>query len=420
MIPISLSQTIETLPGAPAAAPDPANSASFSSLLADAAAAATDMPQDDGAALTAQPANAASPALAATSASATPLLDTAAPALMPEDASAPRDDAGHDQPRLEITQAAVSAITLGIAGAPSQQQPAGVLQVDDANRARNSRPGHVAGRAAATKVDALDSSVPISEAPGKEQADPAALTMQQALAAVASLSVASGAPQQPTASAKTSPAPALSSNTAPSARAAPSPARTDGTPLHDSKLAPAPVSTLTTVQSNSLAMLLEQRGPATTQVRSAQGPSAPVAASQLADLSSHAHSYDLHQLDALVRDIAEVSGTTGRAAMRLTADQLGPLEIRLHRSDAGMTITIRTETEQSHSTVVQAQQQLSDDMRANGVKLAATSVMLGHGGSEAERQNRQPLPFAPPIEAAASDADQSETCDEQRPAGRYA
>lgn len=129
---------------------------------------------------------------------------------------------------------------------------------------------------------------------------------------------------------------------------------------------------------------------------------------------------DLHQLDALVRDIAAVSGTTGRADFRLTADQLGPIDVRLHNSDAGMAVTIRTHDDQSHSAVAQAQQQLTDEMRANGLKVAATNVMLGGGGADRQRQDRQNAPAALPIEVAAAETEQSQSPDEPRPDGRYA
>lgn len=128
---------------------------------------------------------------------------------------------------------------------------------------------------------------------------------------------------------------------------------------------------------------------------------------------------DLQQLDALVRDIAAVSGTSARAEFRLTASQLGPLDVRLHTSDAGVAVTIRTHDDQSHTTVAQAQQQLSDDMRANGLKVAATNVMLG-GDTDRQRHDRPNGP-ALPIEVAAPEADQPQpSSNEQRPEGRYA
>lgn len=128
---------------------------------------------------------------------------------------------------------------------------------------------------------------------------------------------------------------------------------------------------------------------------------------------------DLHQLDALVRDIAAVSGASGRAEFRLTASQLGQIDVRLHTSDAGVAVTIRTHDDQSHTTVTQAQQQLGDDMRANGLKVAATNVMLG-GDMDRQRHDRPNAPVLP-IEVATAEADQPQSSsNEQRPEGRYA
>lgn len=141
-------------------------------------------------------------------------------------------------------------------------------------------------------------------------------------------------------------------------------------------------------------------------------PSAPVG------LAAGSSELDLHQLDALVRDIAAVSGTNSRAAFSLTADQLGPIEVRLHTSDAGVAITIRTHDDQSHATVTQAQQQLTDDMRANGLKVVATNVMLS--GGDRQRQDRPNVPAALPIEVAAPEADPPSSLNEPRPDGRYA
>ena len=249
--------------------------------------------------------------------------------------------------------------------------------------------------------------------------NPALLTIQQALVAAASLSPSclSGQPDVGQAEQKSPRTAVISLNELAAARGA--------SPLPDAKPNSAePQNPLELqapsqgLQSHDLASVLDQQllQPAhrSDAPRSASAAPLTIASPEPSQAS------DLHQLDALVRDIAEVSGTSGRAALRLTAEQLGNLEIKLHRSDEGISVTIRTESEQAHSTVAQAQQQLADDMRANGLKLTATSVMLGHGGAGQERQDRQGLPFAKPIEAAASESEASETSNDERPDGRYA
>jgi hypothetical protein len=255
--------------------------------------------------------------------------------------------------------------------------------------------------------------------------NPATLTMQQALAAAALLS-GPGAHPQPQATlpslvvTQDSSALPITKNPRLATRMVGSLPLAEGAATRDTKASGPAMAALTSIQPHSLALLLDPQAPAKMQVHDGAGPLATSSSSTDAGTSGASHSPDLHQLDALVRDIAELSGSTGRAAMRITADQLGPLDVRLHRSDAGMTVSIRTQSEQSHATVVQAQQQLSDDLRANGLKVAATSVMLGQGGTGTDRHDRQPLPFAPPIEAAATQAEQHHTTDEDRPAGRYA
>jgi hypothetical protein len=275
---------------------------------------------------------------------------------------------------------------------------------------------------------------------GEQKSDPAALTIQQALTAAALLSGPNELQQQqqqqplqqqqpPQAQAASIISPRISvaqdPSTAPFVNTTPSSTSRASSTEHVQGLvqeettrpvAPAP----TTLQPHSLALILDQSTAAMTQPHGAT--SSTVTNSMLHAMNSPAspQGIDLHQLDALVRDIADLSGSSGRAAVRLTAEQLGPLEIKLHRSDAGMTVSIRTQSEQSHSTVAQAQQQLADDMRANGLKVAATSVILGHGGAGAERHDRQPFRFGAPIEAATTDSDQPQTPDEERPSGRYA
>lgn len=127
----------------------------------------------------------------------------------------------------------------------------------------------------------------------------------------------------------------------------------------------------------------------------------------------------LSQLDALVRDIAELSGSSGRAAFRVSARELGDVHVQLRTTDAGLSVNIRTQTEHSHSAVAQAQGQLAEDMRANGLKVAATSVAVGHDGAQRGGGERHPVPRHVPVETApASELD--EPVNEQRRDGRYA
>jgi Flagellar hook-length control protein FliK len=128
---------------------------------------------------------------------------------------------------------------------------------------------------------------------------------------------------------------------------------------------------------------------------------------------------DLSQLDALVRDIAELSGSSGRAAFRVSGRELGDVHVQLRTTDAGLSVNIRTQSEHGHSAVAQAQGQLADDMRANGLKVAATSVAVGHEGAERNGGERHPVPRHVPVETApAPELEQPQN--EQRRDGRYA
>lgn len=130
---------------------------------------------------------------------------------------------------------------------------------------------------------------------------------------------------------------------------------------------------------------------------------------------------DTNQLDSLMREISEVAGKTGRAAFRMTSEHLGGLEVRLHTEERGVSVTIRTESEQSHTALTQAQKQLTDDLRANGLRVAETSVALGRDNSEQDRSQRSAKqPSFVQIETAMVDLEQDENPINARASGRFA
>lgn len=130
---------------------------------------------------------------------------------------------------------------------------------------------------------------------------------------------------------------------------------------------------------------------------------------------------DTNQLDSLMREISEVAGKTGRAAFRMTSEHLGGLEVRLQTQERGVSVTIRTESEQSHTALSQAQKQLTDDLRANGLRVAETSVALGRDNSEQDRSQRSAKqPSIVQIETAMVDLEQDESPINARASGRFA
>jgi hypothetical protein len=435
MITVSLQSFLESLLGTPAGAKTPAaKPGDFSSLLAsggampvDPTGKATDALADPGATpspLTSDAAAASSSApsvygLVSQPANGTPSSDLAlAPATVETFTEQPTDQKSDVGVALSSNNPAVPA-RIELSDVP----PEPLLDVRaHAQKTTRTVPGADAADPDATQLQKADD----AKLDGGHDVNPATLTMQQALAAAALLSGPPAHQQQQTTlpglvvAQDSSAALPITKNPRPAGRMAGSPLVAEGVAARDMKTAGPAMAALTSIQPHSLALLLDQQTPAKLPIHDGAGPLATLSSSTDVATSGASQSPDLHQLDALVRDIAELSGSTGRAAMRITGDQLGPLDIRLHRSDAGMTVSIRTQSEQSHSTVVQAQQQLSDDLRANGLKVAATSVMLGQGGTGTDRHDRQPLPFAPPIEAATTQAEQDHTTDEERPAGRYA
>lgn len=108
-----------------------------------------------------------------------------------------------------------------------------------------------------------------------------------------------------------------------------------------------------------------------------------IAASALAD----------DALDAISRDIAQTASSEGRAAFRINAQALGALDIRIERSDAVVSVGIRTQSEDSRAIVANAQGRLAEDMRGNGLRVGETQVSGDARTADRERQpGREPPP----------------------------
>ncbi|RST31565.1 flagellar hook-length control protein FliK [Sphingomonas ginkgonis] len=418
-----------------------ASGVDFSALLSAVAPAATQAGApapvlgDMVATVAAAAPDAASPAINA----AAPVDAAAAAATFPEATASVATATG--QPAVTAAPVAGAPVTpealrqpVEQSGAPSNPDasaPAGAALV--AIRGRTSftlaasRPVRLA-RSAVSRSD--------EEASAAAQPSPAALlTLQQTLAAVgafaaspkptpaASPTAEAPAPgSTPIATAPTLPAMAAQQASAMLPTARPARATSDAAGGEEkgavAPLGSHPLSHL--LPATDLAPLLPPDAPVPAPAADKVAAPAAVPLPVQVDKALAENGTALHQLDALVRDIAEISGASGRAAFRLAADQLGPLEVRLHAGEAGMSVSIKTETAQSHSTVAQAQQQLGDDLRASGLKVAATSVMLEQGGTDRQRQERAASPPPVRIEVAVPGANPERDTDQQRPAGRYA
>lgn len=172
--------------------------------------------------------------------------------------------------------------------------------------------------------------------------------------------------------------------------------------------------------SGNFALVVEQNGLGVAIAHSSKAPPPGVPALPADSSAALPVDSDLRQLDALVRDIAELSGSSARAAFKVEGRELGQVDVRLHASDAGVSVAIRTDSEHGRSAVAAAQGQLSDDMRSNGLKVAATSISFGQSGAERHRDDRNHASRPAFIEAAANEAKQSQSPIDRRPSGRFA
>ena len=189
---------------------------------------------------------------------------------------------------------------------------------------------------------------------------------------------------------------------------------------HESRADPVAGPSTTDPSPGNFALVIEQNGLGAPIAHSLKAlppraPASPADSSAALPVDS-----DLRQLDALVRDIAELSGSSARAAFKVEGRELGQVDVRLHASDAGVSVAIRTDSEHGRSAVAAAQGQLSDDMRSNGLKIAATSISFGQGGAERHRDDRQHASRPAFVETAASEAKQSQSPTDRRPSGRFA
>ena len=189
---------------------------------------------------------------------------------------------------------------------------------------------------------------------------------------------------------------------------------------HESRAEPVTGSATTDPSLGNFGLVIEQNGFGVPIAHSSKAPPPGVPALPVDSSAALPVDSDLRQLDALVRDIAELSGSSARAAFKVEGRELGQVDVRLHASDAGVSVAIRTDSEHGRSAVAAAQGQLSDDMRSNGLKVAATSISFGQGGAERHRDDRQHASRPAFIEAAASEAKQSQSPTDRRPSGRFA
>jgi hypothetical protein len=109
------------------------------------------------------------------------------------------------------------------------------------------------------------------------------------------------------------------------------------------------------------------------------------------------------ELGGLTKDVAELANPSRNLAFRLEGPRLGPVDIQMHSSDAGVSVGFKTACKESGLAIAQAQHSLVEDLRSTGLRVSGTQVSTDAGTSRHERppDQRQVL-----IEASSAAIDQ--------------
>ena len=123
-------------------------------------------------------------------------------------------------------------------------------------------------------------------------------------------------------------------------------------------------------------------------------------------------------LGELAQDIASTSEGKDRVSFRLMPHQLGRLDVEVSRSNSGLSLTFRTESESAQSILSAAHTRLADELRSQGVRLADNPMF----SSDARQfqHNSAPARPAPLIESFTTPADVTEAPEQVHRDGRYA
>ncbi len=104
------------------------------------------------------------------------------------------------------------------------------------------------------------------------------------------------------------------------------------------------------------------------------------------------HQLDIAQdgqwVDRLAKDIARTAGNEGPLRFQLNPEALGRLHIEVAQSHAGTTVRMTAETEAARAVLADAQPRLIAEARAQGVRIAESSVGMNSNGQQAD-QRRQ-------------------------------
>ncbi len=121
-------------------------------------------------------------------------------------------------------------------------------------------------------------------------------------------------------------------------------------------------------------------------------------------------------LDTLAREIVAASVSTDRVSFRLMPERLGPLDISLAHSDAGVAVRMTTHSDEAAAIIAAVQPRLIDDMKAQGLRVAEAQVNSdtpSHQGQSDHQKRTTPLIETAPHESTAPTP-------KIQPDGRYA
>lgn len=184
-------------------------------------------------------------------------------------------------------------------------------------------------------------------------------------------------------------------------------------PAIESAPAPAdPPVVLTRPEAPVVPVLTATEPDASFELTSA--PTAPDTAQQLGaeavatrlDIANEAE-----MIDRLARDIAQLSGAEGRLKFQLNPEHLGALHVEVEQRAEGVSLRFGTESEGARQVIVDAQQRLVTEARAQGVRVAETHVDLNsphqqQGGSRGQQPSPSPIVITRGEAADAAPAEQ--------------
>lgn len=122
-------------------------------------------------------------------------------------------------------------------------------------------------------------------------------------------------------------------------------------------------------------------------------------------------------LDQLSRDIAAVADDGGRLQFKLAPPSLGKLDIALEQKPEGLSVLMRTETQEARTILASSQPQLVQDLSARGIRIADAQVSTS-GGDASPRHNSNGQPAV--IETALPTESDTEAAPEPQRHGRFA